>query len=283
MNFATDGEGFRRSLNDGSNTTRFVYDRSRSRGTPGIDPLISEADATGVTTARYVHSNGLVSQTRGGTTLWYAYEAIGTTRQLTDNSQGVTDSYTLEAFGNMAASTGSSLNPYKYVGRYGYHDDGQSGLMLLGVRYFDGAVGRFSGEDPIRDQVNWYEYCWNNPAIHTDPTGESIKSGFCWTDWKTREAGCYATVAGKSVLCTALGTVCGIACKATCVGLCAGLTGPAAFLCLAPCYVACTRICAIPVKICMSGWQDWLDRCLAGAAKRYHDCLCSSGGVFDPY
>jgi len=34
-----------------------------------------------------------------------------------------------------------------------------------------GGVGRFITEDPIRDGLNWYAYCGNNPANGVDPWG----------------------------------------------------------------------------------------------------------------
>ncbi len=56
-----------------------------------------------------------------------------------------------DAWGNVVASTGTLAGPFGFVGRQGYRQDGDSGLMLLGARYYDSSVGRFISRDPIRD------------------------------------------------------------------------------------------------------------------------------------
>jgi len=32
-------------------------------------------------------------------------------------------------------------------------------------------LGRFITEDPVKDGVNWFVYCGNNPMVFVDPTG----------------------------------------------------------------------------------------------------------------
>ena len=53
----------------------------------------------------------LISMRRGGTSSWYAFDALGTTRALTDASQAVTDSYAYDAFGNQMPTTGTCSSP----------------------------------------------------------------------------------------------------------------------------------------------------------------------------
>ena len=36
---------------------------------------------------------------------------------------------------------------------------------------YDPSTGRFINEDPIRDGLNWYAYCGNNPVMFVDPWG----------------------------------------------------------------------------------------------------------------
>jgi RHS repeat-associated protein len=54
---------------------------------------------------------------------------------------------------------------------FGYQRDDDSGLMLLGHRYYDSSTGRFLSRDPIGDGSNWYSYCRNNPVALSDPAG----------------------------------------------------------------------------------------------------------------
>ncbi|MCG8532580.1 MAG: RHS repeat-associated core domain-containing protein, partial [Desulfovibrionales bacterium] len=44
-------------------------------------------------------------------------------------------------------------------------------LYYFNARWYDPSTGRFISEDPVKDAVNWYVYCDNNPLIRIDPTG----------------------------------------------------------------------------------------------------------------
>ena len=71
-----------------------------------------------------------------------------------------------------ASDTVKPANPLRYVGKEGYYSD-DTGLMLLGARYYDPLIGRFITKDPARDGMNWYEYAGNNPVVSCDPTGKA--------------------------------------------------------------------------------------------------------------
>jgi len=67
------------------------------------------------------------------------------------------------------------------VGREGYQEDVDSGLKLLGHRYYDASTGRFLTRDIARDGRNWYIYCGSNPLYRTDPNGlEATAMGLMW-------------------------------------------------------------------------------------------------------
>ena len=174
MNFKTEGLGFRRYKEVvGQGGTYFVYDLAGS-DTPGLAPLVAEYDQNGNLVAKYHHDGGLIAMTRGNQSYWHVFEAIGTTRQLVNAQTQVTDSYAYDAWGNELATQGSTVNPHRYVGKYGYYSDTQSALMLLGVRYYSAGVGRFWSLDPIKEGRNWYGYVANNPLGYTDPSGLDI-------------------------------------------------------------------------------------------------------------
>lgn len=44
-------------------------------------------------------------------------------------------------------------------------------LYYFNARWYDPQLGRFISQDPIRDGLNWYAYCANNPLKYIDPTG----------------------------------------------------------------------------------------------------------------
>ena len=77
--------------------------------------------------------------------------------------------YTYDAFGNQL--TGAEADtPFRYCGEY---FDNESGNIYLRNRYYSTATGRFITEDPIKDGMNWYSYCSNNPVMLIDPLGLS--------------------------------------------------------------------------------------------------------------
>src|SRR5207244_2167950 len=75
----------------------------------------------------------------------------------------------------------------------GYQDT--TGLVHLGARDYDPAIGRFATVDPILDlaapqQWNGYAYSDNNPIDFTDPTGEHrcYDEGDSCSDWSPDSA-----------------------------------------------------------------------------------------------
>ena len=62
--------------------------------------------------------------------------------------------------------------PFGFVAKLGYQTDEDSGLMLLGHRFYDPSIGRFLCRDPIHAGANDYAYCDNNPVSAVDPSGE---------------------------------------------------------------------------------------------------------------
>jgi len=68
---------------------------------------------------------------------------------------------TVEASGNMH-------NPFGFTG---YQTDYVSGMDYAQARYYDSGLGRFGAEDLIKDGLNWYAYCHNDPIGYFDPTG----------------------------------------------------------------------------------------------------------------
>jgi len=98
-------------------------------------------------------------------------------RATVDGVQAITSTLTTEAFGNAVAQWGSSANPYRFAGAWGYRDDGDAGLFYVGARYYDPAVGRWTSADkwlgdlyrPL--SLNRYLYCEDEPVNRVDPSG----------------------------------------------------------------------------------------------------------------
>jgi RHS repeat-associated protein len=97
-------------------------------------------------------------------------DGLGTTRATVDGAQAITSTLTTEAFGNAVAQWGSSANPYRFAGAWGYRDDGDAGLLRVGARYYDPQVGRFLSRDVVLSE-HPYLYCEHEPVNSVDPSG----------------------------------------------------------------------------------------------------------------
>lgn len=115
----------------------------------------------------------LVSQHRDTESSFYHFDALGSTRVLTDAGETVTDEATYRAFGETAAASGTTANPFGWVGRPGYYQDEETGLADLRRRKYDPATGAFTTEDPLGFQAesNFYRYAGNDPVTRVDPSG----------------------------------------------------------------------------------------------------------------
>ncbi len=89
----------------------------------------------------------------------------------TSNSGVVSSNRIYDAFGNDLSVSGSWKSPFGYAGQSGYRQDVDTGLKLLGHRYYDSDTGRFLTRDPIKDGRNWYGYCGNDPVRYFDSSG----------------------------------------------------------------------------------------------------------------
>ena len=183
---------------EGSNTTKYVLDL---RG--DMSRVLAETDENGTIQAYYVYGLGLISRiTPDESRHFYHYNNRGNTIALTDASGDVTDSYTYDEYGKLLESTGSTENPFKFVGRYGVMDEGND-LYFMRARFYDAEVGRFLNEDPLGfggGDWNLHAYVGGNPVIGIDPEGLAwqttiIKFGykpakkFIESDWFADKSG----------------------------------------------------------------------------------------------
>ena len=193
-----DAAGRTTSVTSASGTTNLAYDyesRITSINGPGISSTYTynglntrvgrtsnvqgsftyRRDGAGVTapvlgdgTAKFTPGG---TERRGSTSAFRQSDYLGSTTRITNSSQSVTDTRQYDAFGQLVSSTGSTATPFGFVGDAGYQSDADTGLQLLGHRYYDPSTGRFLTRDPISSGRNWYQYCDNNPLKHIDPTG----------------------------------------------------------------------------------------------------------------
>ena len=164
--FAYNGLGLRVSKNDSAGAFAYVCD-----GTDVASAVLKDGKAT--------FTPGL-SERRGTVSKFTHKDALGSTRGITDTAQATTDAILYDAFGMTVSRTGTTPTPFGFVGGAQYQTDADSGLMLLGHRYYDASIGRFISEDPIQAGTNWYAYCDNNPLKAIDPSGLFADGDIAW-------------------------------------------------------------------------------------------------------
>ena len=113
-----------------------------------------------------------MSRRSGGSSVHYTWDAQGSLAQRLDGAGAVLTSHLYDAFGAESTS-GSTTDPYRYGGQWGYYTNGETGLCLLTHRYYDPGTGRFLNRDPIGyvGGVNVYGYVANSPLSRIDPLG----------------------------------------------------------------------------------------------------------------
>jgi RHS repeat-associated protein len=95
---------------------------------------------------------------------------------LTNSTATVTDLYATDPFGDYYTHTGTSTQPFSFLGMYGVQRD-ISGLYYDWARYYDAHIGRFLSKDPYPQNsmstqgVNSFGYGLNNPISFIDATG----------------------------------------------------------------------------------------------------------------
>ncbi|MBU5451529.1 RHS repeat-associated core domain-containing protein, partial [Acetivibrio sp. MSJd-27] len=117
----------------------------------------------------FVRGLSPISRTvNGGSKEYYTFNTHGDTTALVNASGTILKDYTYDAFGNQKQEQSEDNNPFRYCGEY---FDSETGFIYLRARYYDSSIGRFTSEDPIRDGMNWFVYCGNNPINLVDPSG----------------------------------------------------------------------------------------------------------------
>ncbi len=120
----------------------------------------------------YVYLNGKhFAKIVNGEYYYYLTDHLGTTTMLLDYQGNTVWSEELGAFGEVVGKEEFNQEYAKYTGK---DYDEVSGLYYFNARWYDSELGRFITEDPIKDGLNWYVYCNNNPLIFVDPSGLAI-------------------------------------------------------------------------------------------------------------
>lgn len=189
--YSYDGLGNRLMKTENGVSTQYILDINGR-----LSNVLAETNGSPNIAAYYVYGLGLISKILpDGTAFYYHYDSRGSTVALTDANQDITDAYSYNSFGTLASSSGSTMNPFKYVGKYGVIDEG-NGLDYIRARYYAPELGRFITKDPLigkdRDSqsLNRYVYALNNPLRLIDISGLSPQEGQVSNkhEWSSDEA-----------------------------------------------------------------------------------------------
>ena len=170
------GHGNRIARSDNGTETQYILDHSRS-----MSHILCETDGSGEITAYYIHGPEIVGRIgTDGTLRYYHTDAIGSVIALTDEAESVTDKYTYTPFGTLAGKTGTTANPFTYVGGLGVMADADN-LYFMRARFYEPETGRFFGKDPVDGalieptSLHRYSYASNNPFLYIDPEGLIVR------------------------------------------------------------------------------------------------------------
>jgi len=197
--FGYNGLDARMSKTDSSGTYGF-----KRNGAGVTDPVLSDGAAT--------YTPG-ISERRGGNSK-FLHSGMKNADAQSGASANVDSSRTYDAFGNLTGSSGAWSGPFGYAGGFGYQEDPDHGLRLLGHRYYDSSTGRFISKDPAGAGRNWIVYAGSNPSRYADPAGlsgiDSVSNNPQTAGWALAEINGVATPTLASAAATESATFAGL-------------------------------------------------------------------------
>jgi RHS repeat-associated protein len=165
---AYDPQGLRVQLEETSGTKKFIWDDQN---------YLAEANAANAIQRVYTVEprtyGNLVSHRQAGATTFYQFDALGSTRTLTDASQGMLQQYSYGAWGDILGSP-SLLTPFLWVGQVGYHWDQETQNQYVRARYYRPVIARWVSVDPLLHIMPYFQFIHSSigtPTRHLDPSG----------------------------------------------------------------------------------------------------------------
>ena len=189
-----DAEGKLSKVSEGGKVSTYVYDAEGNRllrrdpdattlYLPGMELRLDRATGRTEATRFYVHDTVQVAvRTVKGVT-FTVNDHHGTGVLAIDAATQAVTQRRYKPFGRLRGEVEGGAWPSER-GFVGGTDDSATGLVHLGAREYDPAIGRFISVDPVIDhldpqQMNGYAYANNNPVTFTDPDGK------WWLPWLT--------------------------------------------------------------------------------------------------
>ncbi|WP_100915009.1 RHS repeat-associated core domain-containing protein [Pseudoalteromonas spongiae] len=169
-NYQYNIDGIRTSKTVNGQATHYLIDNTQA-----YPQVIAETDSLGSRLKTYLYGDDLISQAdSNNTTNTFHYDGLGSTRLLSSEAGGQSDTYDYLAFGALQNQTGTTDNNYLYTGE---QFDGDLDQYYLRARYYDQGVGRFTQQDAWMGRdgepvtLNKYLYTHADPVNGVDPSG----------------------------------------------------------------------------------------------------------------
>ena len=168
-------DGLRHKKQTAAGTKKFVFD--------GQNYLL-ETNASNVVQAVCTNSpeqyGNLISQydPNSAAAVYHHYDALGSTRQLTDSSRSVVNTYVYDAWGQAVSVSETVHNFFRWIGKFGYYFDDDVEGYYVRARHYGATIGRWLSQDPLfyplgRHRIrpaNLYSYI-TAPTTAIDPSG----------------------------------------------------------------------------------------------------------------
>jgi RHS repeat-associated protein len=126
-------------------------------------------------TNTYLYGVDRIAQVQGANIDYFLGDALGSVRQLTNQTGTVSLARNYDPYGNMIANTGEDTTTYGFTSE----QTDTSGLVYLRARYYAPTIGRFLSRDSWEGDYykplsyNLWLYGYGNPVNLIDSSGES--------------------------------------------------------------------------------------------------------------
>lgn len=146
--------------------TNFIWDEQN---------YLAETDGSNAVQVVYTNEpqqyGNLISTRIGMTTYAHQYDALGSTRRLSDSSGTLTgDSWVYDAWGRVVDRTGISSVALQWIAERGYYNDADISYHAVRRRAYSPPIGRWTSVDPLPSS-NPFCYSLNSPPTMIDPSG----------------------------------------------------------------------------------------------------------------
>ena len=155
-------------------TTKYIWDE---------DNYLAEADATDAINVVYTNEpqqyGNLISTRIASATSYHHFDALGSTRQLTNSAGTVTDTVVYDAWGNVVSRTGTTAVRLCWVGELGYYIDIELTAVYVRSRVYLPSIAVWLSIDPVFGSSEYdapsfivpYAYVNGGPLFYVDPSG----------------------------------------------------------------------------------------------------------------